>query len=156
MTNGLDQLAVRWTRVAANTPAVAAKAMNQASLLLVSYIKRQKLSGSPIKRRTGNLSSHISYQMEQTSDVVTSRVGVLRGVPYARGLEEGTRPHVITAHGKALRFMRAGKAVFAKRVNHPGNPPFRFLRSSLDENREAIRAIFKKAAVANARGETIV
>lgn len=40
---------------------------------------------------------------------------------YAQYVSSGTRPHVILPkRGKALRFVVAGRTVFARRVNHPG------------------------------------
>lgn len=43
-------------------------------------------------------------------------------------LEYGSRPHVIRARrARALRFVVGGKTVFARKVNHPGTPAFRFL-----------------------------
>ena len=50
--------------------------------------------------------------------------------PYAAAIDKGARPHVITAKGKALRFMGNGGFVFRKRVNHPGNRPFKFLSTA--------------------------
>lgn len=46
----------------------------------------------------------------------------------------GARPHVIVPRkpGGTLRFKaRSGKVVFAKRVNHPGNPPSHWLTNTL-------------------------
>ncbi len=50
---------------------------------------------------------------------------------YALPIEEGSRPHVIRPRkAKALRFVVKGKVVFARKVNHPGNRPYRFLRAA--------------------------
>ena len=44
----------------------------------------------------------------------------------------GTRPHVIIAHGKALKFKgHGGRTVFRKRVNHPGNKPNNFMERAV-------------------------
>ena len=50
---------------------------------------------------------------------------------YARAIDGGARPHVIVARpGKKLAFRgRDGNMVFRKRVNHPGNRAYRFLRN---------------------------
>jgi hypothetical protein len=41
--------------------------------------------------------------------------------PYARVVEAGSAPHVITAkRAKALRFTIGKKVLFRRRVNHPG------------------------------------
>lgn len=54
---------------------------------------------------------------------------------YAEPVTAGARPHVIAARqpGKLLRFRIAGKIVFARQVNHPGNEPNRFLTDHLGE-----------------------
>lgn len=50
--------------------------------------------------------------------------------PYAMYVENGTKPHVIEAKGKALRFELNGETVFRKRVNHPGSKPRYFIRDA--------------------------
>lgn len=42
---------------------------------------------------------------------------------YAEMVSGGTRPHVITARGQALRFNWHGKTVYFKSVHHPGTKP---------------------------------
>lgn len=53
--------------------------------------------------------------------------------PIALLHHEGTRPHVIVPRNKTfLRFFRPeGGVVFAKRVNHPGTKPNRYLTDNL-------------------------
>lgn len=165
--NDLDQLALRWQHAAQNAPRVARETLTTAAIMLVGYIKQNKLSGDPIKRRSGNLSAHITYEMAEVEDGSVARVGVLRGVPYARGLEEGNPPHIIrpnlgmvdfssdhySQRPRMLRFIgRNGNVVFTREVHHPGNKPFRFLRSSLQENKVKIEEQFKKRMLADAAG----
>lgn len=147
MAKTLDQLVVRFTRLADGAVPNVTAALERASLLLVGYIKTEKLSGDPINRRTGNLSSHISHELSASGTQITSRVGVIRGVPYARPLEEGSRPHVIRARaGGVLAFKGSdGGMVFRASVKHPGNRAFRFLRGSLNENRAKITEILRAA-----------
>lgn len=53
---------------------------------------------------------------------------------YAQYVSSGTRPHVILPkRGKALRFVVAGKVVFARRVNHPGTRANPYLVRHLSE-----------------------
>ncbi len=55
-------------------------------------------------------------------------VRIQNTAPHAHAIESGARPHVIEARRrKALRFMSGGKFVFRRKVNHPGNRPFKFL-----------------------------
>lgn len=47
---------------------------------------------------------------------------------HASYVNDGTPPHVIEAKdGGVLRFKIGGKTVFAKRVNHPGTAPDKFI-----------------------------
>jgi len=53
---------------------------------------------------------------------------------YAQYVSSGTRPHVILPkRGKALRFVIAGRTVFARRVNHPGTRANPYLTRHLAE-----------------------
>ncbi len=156
----LDQLAIRFGKMAegaARPDSPLMRAFDRIGVKLVSYIKNNKLSGNPIKRRTGNLSRHIDYTVQQNGTQIVMKVGVVRGeqdVPYAKWLEGGSRPHVITPkNARVLAFSVAGEKVFAKAVNHPGTPAFRFLRSSLQENRQMIVKELRDAAAAMVRSK---
>ena len=126
-------------------------ALERVGIYLTAYVKGQKLSGNPINRRTGNLSRHIAYEVSAVGGRLQVKVGVVRGaqdVPYARYLEEGTRPHIIEPKTKkALAFQMGGEYLAFRRVHHPGNRAFRFLRGSLDENRERVRDMIVKGAL---------
>lgn len=63
-------------------------------------------------------------------EIVAGRRGA--GTGYVLPHHEGAAPHVIRArNARALRFTWHGKTVFFKKVNHPGNPPNRFLVNAL-------------------------
>lgn len=61
---------------------------------------------------------------------------------YAIFTHEGTGPHKITAHGKALAF----NGMFAKSVNHPGTPAFKFLEGPLIQMAGVYEAFIAAAA----------
>ena len=65
-------------------------------------------------------------------------------VPYAAAQAYGARPHVITGHNKPLRFYwpKAGKIVFFKSVNHPGNQPNPWWKTSLANAPDRLRRIW--------------
>jgi hypothetical protein len=90
---------------------------------------RPKSDGTP----PGNLRSHIVKRIVHGTKGVTVLVGVW-GVPYARFVHEGAKPHVIRpVRSQYLVFMGSeGQVVFAREVNHPGNKPNRFLNRALD------------------------
>lgn len=51
-----------------------------------------------------------------------------RVAPYARFVHDGTRPHVIVPKNKkSLRWAGGGLFHFAKKVNHPGNRPDKWM-----------------------------
>jgi hypothetical protein len=54
--------------------------------------------------------------------------------PYAKAIEFGSPEHdIVPRRKKLLRFIgRDGKTVFARRVRHPGNKPYRFLYNAHD------------------------
>lgn len=61
---------------------------------------------------------------------------------YAILVHEGTGPHKITAHGKALAF----DGHFAKSVHHPGTPAFKFLEGPLVQMAGVYEAFIAAAA----------
>jgi phage gpG-like protein len=115
------------------------------TIILQSYVKKQKLSGQVLKRRTGRLSGSIARRVEDKSAGVTGVVGT--NVTYGVAFETtGMKPHVIEARNKkALAFKVGGKQVFARRVNHPGSAARPFLLPALSENEGLIEAEYADA-----------
>lgn len=122
--------------------------INAATIHLASVIKRDYLSGQLVNRRTGNLSRAVFSKMV---DATTGVVGVGAEAPYARFINDGTAPHVITAHGaivaaagragldvkgisgpRALRFVMNGQVMFRQSVMHPGIRARHFMETALE------------------------
>ena len=60
---------------------------------------------------------------------------------HASYVDEGTPPHAIEAKGGGmLRFNVGGAVVFAKRVNHPGTQPDRFLERGETKAEQVLRS----------------
>lgn len=81
-------------------------------------------------KRTGKLSESIVKRFTEES----GRLGVtiIAAQPYAFWVHEGTKAHVILPRrAKALRWFVDGQPVFARRVNHPGTKPNKFLSDNL-------------------------
>lgn len=80
------------------------------------------------KPKTGNLQRATSYRVLKLG----GRVLRLQNTkPYAPAIDTGARPHVILPrNGTFLRFWSHGALVFARKVNHPGNRPYKFLWSA--------------------------
>lgn len=120
---------------------------------LRSYIVENKLSGDPLKRHTGRLSGSIRPYAAHSDMRWEGGAAGGNGVPYARPLEDGSKPHeIVPVRARMLRFMVGGNVVFAHRVHHPGNRPYRYMESSLQENAaDGIERV--KAAVLGAINE---
>lgn len=91
-------------------------------------------------KRTGRLAGKIEPKRMQSDfgRYLEGACGVQPGLNGQRGYAlyqaQGTRPHVITAkRARALRFVVAGRVVYARRVQHPGTRPNPFLITHLAE-----------------------
>jgi hypothetical protein len=71
-------------------------------------------------------------------EVETPTSGFVEAGGAARFLQDGTRAHTIVARGAALRFVVAGRVVFAKSVQHPGTSPRPFMTEARDAGERAI------------------
>lgn len=90
-----------------------------------------------LPRRSGALVSSLGMRRAGQSSYVVSYGG--RAAPYAVYLERGTRPHVISASGRALVFEVGGTWVYAKAVHHPGTRPLKLAERTASEIREEVR-----------------
>lgn len=72
---------------------------------------------------TGGLKKSRRIARSQTSQTI--RTEITYPPKTANWTDEGTRPHTI--HGQPiLRFVKGGKVIYARKVNHPGNKPYRW------------------------------
>lgn len=126
--------------------------MRKIGVGMAAYAKEHKLSGDPIKRRTGRLRRSISSSTSESGSQISTTAGT--NVNYAKFLEYGTSPHeIVPVRAKMLSWIQDGRRVFARRVRHPGNPAFRFLGSTLEETapksiesiRLTMRALIREA-----------
>lgn len=93
----------------------------------------EQAKGTGLRRGHGRLFDGTQTQARWGARGVT--VSTKNAVPYAPYLEFGTRPHVIRpkSPGGLLRFFwgKAGKWVALRKVNHPGNRTYNFLRRAV-------------------------
>lgn len=97
--------------------------MDEAGKFAVDYVGAHPT----FKPRTGNLQRKTDFKAVRASG---GRILKVRNsAKYAAAIDSGSRPHVIAARrSKVLRFVgRDGHLVFARRVNHPGTKPYKFL-----------------------------
>lgn len=110
-----------------------------------AYCVAEKLSGSPLHRRSGRLSRTVHGEVEPKGDMVSGVVAAGRDVPYARIHEFGglIKAHqVVAKNAQALAFTAGwgpmqgpGGKVFRKSVNIPAitMPERSYMRSSLKD-----------------------
>lgn len=91
----------------------------------------QSVAGERTTKRTGKYSAGFRSRVESAAAPAVARIVTENIVPYAGFIEAGTRPHVIVAHGKALRFVVGGQLLFRKRVFHPGTSPQRVIEVAM-------------------------
>jgi phage gpG-like protein len=118
---------------------------------------QQKLSGEVLAVRSWRLRDSVRQEPAQGDITIAAAVVVPASVPYAEIQEFGgtTPAHAIVPRkGEALRFVAGGKAVFARRVAHPGSriPERSYLRAALAEMENDITAALGEA-VAEAAAE---
>ena len=88
----------------------------------IAFVQREP----GFKPRTGELQRATTGQIVRTSR--GSVIKLQNRKPYAGPIDKGSPRHPIAARSKALRFTSsAGVLIFRRRVNHPGNKPYRFL-----------------------------
>jgi hypothetical protein len=166
-SESLTSLLVRLSEASGAAQAGMRRGVNAAAIDLVSYIKRDLLSGQVLKNRTGNLRRAVFSRMDGDVGVV----GVGPEAPYGKIQEYGVaHPWTITAHGaiiaaagrsgldvsgmegaKALHFKIGGEGFFAQSVTIPGLTAKPFMTRGLTERTPKLRDIiqrFVSAAVA--------
>jgi phage gpG-like protein len=128
-------------RLGAVTPKVRAAAKSSLDMWakeLVGYIRTVKLSGNPLNRRSGKLSSSVYPDKRETADTISGGARAGLDVPYAKIHEYGgliPAHTVVVKNAQALCFSVGGIRRFAKAVNIPDvqMPERSYMRSSLRE-----------------------
>lgn len=124
-----------------NLPTEFAKILNKFGLSVQRTASKKYLSGPRPEKLgvvTGNLRSSIRFSPASIlGDKISLTIGT--DVKYAAIHEFGgkTSPHIIEPKRKQwLRFFIGGKAIFAKKVNHPGSviPKRPFLNPAFQDN----------------------
>lgn len=143
-----------------------AQRMGAVTTMLMAKIKNDKLSGQLLNQRSSKLYNSVRVDDVQVTDAEIGG-GVLAGggpVNYARALEYGSKPHLIVAKNKkALAFQGSAQNAYApwggsfsaksdtldiivKSVKHPGTREYAFMRGTLTEYSDTIKAEFQDAA----------
>ena len=76
--------------------------------------------------RTGRLKRSRRTRLSTVGDVFSADISYNVTPDYGQMLDEGTRPHVIRPRrARVLRFVVAGRVVYAREVHHPGTTKHR-------------------------------
>jgi|1185.fasta_scaffold23332_3 hypothetical protein len=91
------------------------------------------------KPHTGALQKATSYRIVRMSNGRVLKLD--NSSKHADATDTGAKPHVILPRrGRFLRFIgRDGRTVFTRRVNHPGNKPYKFMFFATDAADRAFR-----------------
>lgn len=97
------------------------------------------------RSRTSQLEKSVEYEVDPSEMTATVQLNEALA-PYAPFVHDGTRPHLILPRAKqALRWVKNGKFVFARKVHHPGTKPDQFLYEAGTAAVPAINLIFARA-----------
>lgn len=154
---GVDRVVRMLGDAPAKINAAAKSSLDAWAVELAGYIKINKLSGDPLNRRSGRLSSSVHPVTAQSADSVSGGAGGGAGVPYARIHEYGgviPAHQVVVKNAQALSFTVDGVRRFAKSVQIPDvtMPERSYMRSGFEEEAprgiEQLRAAVKAAIAA--------
>lgn len=137
---------VRLLAAAEQSPKLTAKAMVVAlgqSAREVQMIARAKHRFRSSQK--AKLEKSVDYKVDKVEMNATVELNE-SDAPYALWVHDGTRPHLILPRAKkALRWVKNGKFVFAKKVWHPGTKPDPFLYEAGEAAAPEINMIFARA-----------
>ena len=128
----------------ASTSGIFAKKLRLAVKESTIEVQEEARAKHRYKTRTGALDRAVQSKFEHKG--LVGRVFINTGeAKYGAFVHEGTRPHTIfPKERKSLRFVKGGKFMFAKHVNHPGTHKDQFLFSALINKQERVSRIFRK------------
>ena len=134
--SNLDELERQHDRFLAENERAIADALGIAGLFAIEHVQQHP----EFKPHTGNLQKKTQAKVVRTSGGRLLRI--TNTAAYAGAIDGGAKPHVIVPRkAKLLRFVgRDGRTVFTRRVNHPGNKPYRFLYYATDAANRVFRA----------------
>jgi phage gpG-like protein len=150
---GADAVMQRFIAAPGKVRAAAKSTLDVWAAQLAAYIKSDKLSGSPLNRRSGTLSRSIFPRGGESSQGVWGGAGGGAGVPYAKIHEFGgliPAHEVVARNAQALCFSADGIKRFAKSVHIPDvqMPERSYMRSSLREKAPEGIAELRQAVLA--------
>lgn len=124
-------------------PALVAEEVARATEEAAEEVQTEVLGRTP-RGETGRLGNTLRVEVQTSGSEFTATITT--GVPYARFVEEGTRPHVIEPRRKkALAFRGRGGRIVRRRVMHPGTRGVFFMRRGWEASQPHIRRRYANA-----------
>lgn len=119
MITNLHEIRRAHQKLVSQTNAGIVLELADAGKFAVDYVKAHPT----FKPRSGELQAKTQWV-----PVRGRAVRIQNTARHAHAIESGAKPHAIEARRrKALRFFVGGKAIFRRKVKHPGNRPYKFL-----------------------------
>lgn len=129
-----DAVVARFAAYVSVVTRVLVNKVTSLTIQLQSYVKSRKLSGNPLRTRTGNLRRSINQKVEVTQSGISGTVGT--NVFYGKIHELGGT-FKVKAHERIAKIIQGRKEGKLKIRAHSVTFPERsFLRSSLRENKD--------------------
>ena len=123
--SNLDELRRAHDEFLASQERIIELTLNQAGAKAVEHVRTEP----EFKPQTGALQRATRFRVVKISGGRLMRL--TNSKAYADVIEGGSKAHVIQAKaGKFLRFVGKNGTVFARRVNHPGTKPYRFMSNA--------------------------
>jgi len=157
VVNGDTEVIAKFKSMPSAVHAALLQKVYALSLKLEAHVKKNKLSGQVLSRKSGRLIRSIGSRVLDTGASIFGIVFQSGDVPYGAIHEFGgkTGAHLIVPKKAAvLAFLgKAGGTVFARKVNHPGSqfPSRSYMRSSLRDMSTEISLGMKEAIVKGAQ-----
>ena len=129
-TSEIDKFVIDLKDISENIRSDVQKVLKKSGFNIEASAKRNITNNGSVK--TGHLRRGI------TTDIGNMEVTVhTSNIKYARGVEEGTRPHTIRAKNKKALYWKGAKHP-VKSVRHPGSRAKPFLIPAFEKEKEVI------------------
>ena len=135
-TSEIDKFVIDLKDTSENIRSDVQKVLKKSGFNIEARAKRNITNNGSVK--TGHLRRGV------TTDIGNMEVTVhTSNIKYARGVEEGTRPHIIRAKNKKALYWKGAKHP-VKSVRHPGSRAKPFLIPAFEKEKEVITKDLEK------------
>ncbi|HEX7732425.1 MAG TPA: hypothetical protein VF415_07240 [Rhodanobacter sp.] len=117
LVTGARQVLSRIEELPVRVQSAARSTLDTWALQLAGYIKASKLSGNPLNRRSGRLSSSVHPVSQSTADTISAGAGGGAGVPYAKIHEYGGTIHHPGGTAFFISQLLGGRAFFVSNAS---------------------------------------